>query len=88
MVTVMVVVRCCLSATVVRSPIPDHALLSLPFDWGASLGTVFTSAGVLFTSVSGALLLSSTMILPLGEREERSLSEVPFSLLFGSLPSL
>ncbi len=85
---VMVVVWCCLSVTVVRSPIPDHALLSLPLVWGASLGTVFTSAGVLFTSVSGALLLSSTMILPLGEREKRSLSAVYFSPLFGCFYSL
>ncbi len=54
----------------------------LPFVWGASLGTVFTSAGVLFTSVSGTLLLSSTMILPLGEREKRSLSAVSLSPLF------
>lgn len=49
----------------------DHALLSLPFVCGASLGTVFTSAEGFFTSGSGALLFPSSTILPLGKERER-----------------
>lgn len=50
----------------------DHALLSLPFVFAASLGTVLTSDRAFFTSVavSGALLLSPVMILPLKGRRE------------------
>jgi len=55
----------------------DYALLSLPFVWGASLGTVFTSAVAFFTSVSPFVPPSFTA-LPLwgwrkgaGEKKKR-----------------
>lgn len=64
----------------------DHALLSLPFVWAASLGTVFTSEGAFFTSVSvSGLLLSSVTILPLeGKREPHKQKERKILLVMNS----
>ena len=47
----------------------NYALLSLPFVWGASLGTVFTSAVAFFTSAS-PLVLSSFTVLPLRQQTQ------------------
>lgn len=47
----------------------NYALLSLPFVWGASLGTVFTSAVAFFTSAS-PLVLSSFTAFPLRQQTQ------------------